>query len=681
MAKFCLIPEQVQKFKKALKDGTLNPEKLAVMTSAERRAYLETLVGKDNGVQVNGLFESKLLLKNQKAGYISWAKKVGGISKDAKRDLISRIEKMDKVLNPESEAMFLEDLAATRLGFGVSETEAKTIFDLSNILSEAETKLKPNEGSIEYGAAKEALSQYLSVLKGSNKPSALVNPLKGQGIIGKTGAVATDTKAVVKFLAQNTRAFVASFDNSLWGNQGIRVALDPRYSKVWAKNFAKSFIDIAKVLTAKPSIDELLFKGSKKGDQILSAVRTEIYGRKNSINGRYEMSTPETSKLDLGGIEEEFPTSLPARIPVIGRLFRAAEIAYEAGAMRLRADIADKIYATAEKQGINMLDKFEIGSRNTVINSITGRGRIKVPDLINEAAFSVKFTKSQVDFLTVNAFDKLSPSARKEAGKNILGVVASTAVFLGIAKALDPNSTDFDPRSPKFGKIEKDGITLINLTPGYGSILTLVSRIMTQSTKNRAGIVTPLGNEYGQTNGMDIFWDFTENKASPLAAIIRDMVRQKNFEGDKPTPESIAKDSLLSISLDSADKILKDKSGDSLLKAIAIGLGVLGTGAGATYYPTKWEQKTSLEMTQFKEKVGQDKFETANKKFNEEYDKWFTKIMDSNSYKNLSDESKQSLITKAKDSIKQKVFKKYRFKYKTQKKDKSETQTIKNLVP
>src|SRR3990167_3546409 len=117
MPSFCLVPKQVEQFKIALKDGTINPEKLGKMSSEQRRAFLEKLVGSDNGKQVNTLFESKLLLKNQKAGYISWAKRVSGMSPQAKRDLISRIERMDNVLNPTEERAFLEDLASQRLGF------------------------------------------------------------------------------------------------------------------------------------------------------------------------------------------------------------------------------------------------------------------------------------------------------------------------------------------------------------------------------------------------------------------------------------------------------------------------------------------------------------------------------------------------------------------------------------
>lgn len=661
---YCLVPELATKFKQALVSKELDPVELAKLSSTERRALIEKVIGKDNAKEVNALFEQKLLNKNLDAAYISWAEKVGGTTSKARKEMLAKIaarkeERFRRTFNPSEEEQFLSDLVETKLGFGVTREEAKTIADLSKELADTKAKMKPDftwetkaDGQ-QYGATRVALEKYLAELKG---------PKPRENIVKET----------VKFIAQNTRSFVASFDNSLWGNQGIRVALDPRYTKIWAKDFAKSFKDITKVLV----------KGKKEGDEILDAVKADVYSSKNSLNGRYEMSTKETSKLDLGGIEEEFPTSLPSRIPVLGRFFKAAEVAYEAGAIRLRKDIADKMYAMAEKHGIDLTDPFEVGSRNVVVNSITGRGRIKVPDLVNEAAFSAKFTKSQLDFLTVNAFDKLSSSARKEAGKNILSVVASTAVILGIAKALDDTSVELDPRSSRFGKIEKDGITLINLTPGYGSMITLISRILTQSTKNRAGVVNKVGNEFGQSNGMDLFWDFTENKASPLAAVIRDMIRQKTFEGNKPFSEEerFGFNYLTSISLDSAEDILKDKSGDSLLKAIAIGLGFLGTGANSTYYPINWNQNLGKELKQFKETIGDDKFKEANDKFNQEYSEWLK-----NEYSNMvkehyfTDEEKQDLISRKKENLKENIFDSYNFTYKQQEKT-AEGENRKSLI-
>ena len=65
---WCLIPSKSLEFKKGLKDGTIDPAKLAAMDSVARHAFLSKFVGEENSTQVNSLFESRLLLKNQKAG-------------------------------------------------------------------------------------------------------------------------------------------------------------------------------------------------------------------------------------------------------------------------------------------------------------------------------------------------------------------------------------------------------------------------------------------------------------------------------------------------------------------------------------------------------------------------------------------------------------------------------------
>jgi len=66
-------------------------------------------------------------------------------------------------------------------------------------------------------------------------------------------------------------------------------------------------------------------------------------------------------------MEEEFPTSFPSRIPVLGRFFKAAEVAYEAGAMRLRADVADAMYMMAEKVGRDLKNKVTVGDINLTV--------------------------------------------------------------------------------------------------------------------------------------------------------------------------------------------------------------------------------------------------------------------------------------------------------------------------
>src|SRR3954469_6709184 len=109
MAAWCLLRSQADDFIKGLRSGEIDPIKLSSMSSEERHAYLTKFVG-DNATQVNSLFESKLLLKNQKIGFITWAKRTAGLNDVAKRDIITRIGKMDAVLDPTDKTGFLKDL-------------------------------------------------------------------------------------------------------------------------------------------------------------------------------------------------------------------------------------------------------------------------------------------------------------------------------------------------------------------------------------------------------------------------------------------------------------------------------------------------------------------------------------------------------------------------------------------
>ena len=74
------------------------------------REFFSKYVGEDNAQWVNTEFESKLLLKNQKQGMVTWAKKIGGLKEQARRDILSKIEKLDKALSPQEEDSFLEDI-------------------------------------------------------------------------------------------------------------------------------------------------------------------------------------------------------------------------------------------------------------------------------------------------------------------------------------------------------------------------------------------------------------------------------------------------------------------------------------------------------------------------------------------------------------------------------------------
>ncbi len=521
---FCLPKQFADKFVNALRDGTIQPEKLAAMTSEERAGFFKDIVGEENAHNVNALFESKLLLKDYKSGLVSWAKKVAGMTEAAKRDLVSRIEKMDKILSPTEQDAFLQDLASQKIGARVTFDEAKTITELSKKVQDARSGLDRTspDGSpsrLEYGSSVVDLQNYVNGLKSQGKPLTAVD------VIG----VAKSVKA--------------SIDNSFWMRQGWKAMFTS--PTAWGKNFAKSWGDIYTSL-----------KGN--GDAVRSAVRADIFSRENALNGNYK-----SLGVDLGTGEEAFPTLLPEKFPVLGRFFKASDVAFESGAMRLRADIADKYIKLAQDGGIDFNETSHTPVLGNVtqgkaigrlVNSLTGKGDLSTlgikgeGGLVNVAFFSPKLLKSNFDFLTAHNLEPTTAFVRKQAAINLLKVVGGTAAILATANALAPGSVETDPRSADFGKI-KIGNTRFDVTGGMGSLVTLAMRIVPLLAGQKAyskstitGKVSELNALdkkgqplYGATTGLDVLTDFMGNKLSPPAGVIRDLLKGQTFGGGKPT--------------------------------------------------------------------------------------------------------------------------------------------------
>jgi len=647
----CLTDEGVRKLKKAIKEGKINPNKLLAMTSVERRAFFDKFLTEEQAKIVNILFEKKLLLKNQEKGIVNWAREITGIGRESKLATIQKIkdtyaEKARRKFDPAENESFLNELTADIYGkryrADVSLEEAQQITELSQDVQKTLEKRNEDltwntkEDALDFGSAKVALDNYTGVLQKATKKPYL--DIKEEGIsrtVIKAGGIATN------FIAENARAIVASVDNSFWGRQGISALFRPATSKLWAKNFAKSFQDIYKTLGG----------GTKAGNAILDGVKAEIYSRPNYSKGLYEMG----EKLDIGISEEEFPTSAPEKIPALGRVFKAAEVAYTAGAMRLRADIADKFYGMAEKINVDMTDKIEVGAINALVNDMTGRGSMKLSKetqaTMNKMFFSIKFFKANLNKIT-KPFTGKTKFTRKQAGINLLTTISSIAVILAIAKALNPDSVEEDPTSANFGKIRLKN-TRIDITGGMSPILTLIARIFTNNTKSS---ITGLKREmkgFGVSDGMDALWNFTENKFSPLGSTIKELVERKTFEGDKPTFLNMIKNLTVPMIIEGAFDTHKiDGIGMALLAFIADGIGI---SVNTYSFNDNWNNKDTQEMKEFKENIGQEKFNKANK----EYVQKVNDYISTDGFIKLSDKEKEKQLIKVKNRIKKIIFKKY----------------------
>lgn len=575
---WCLVPSLADKFKKDIISGEINPEKLMEMSSKERHSFFAERLGEENAEPINRLFESKIILKNQQRGMISWATKVMSDSPQAKRDIISRIQRMDSVLDSESEKSFLEDLAAWKLGTRVTFEEAQKISELSDKIEETQNAMADGGDRLEYGRAFVQLQNYVNDLKLNDGKLSLAdikaNPLRSAGHIANE-------------IAGNGKAIQSSMDNSAIFRQGWKTLWT--HPNIWRKNAVQSFKNIANTFGVNNVMDEL---------------HADIVSRPN-----YDLM--KTGKLDVGVGEEAFPASLPGKIPYIGRVYHATEAAYTAFVQKTRADVFDKYIDIARKSDVELTDT-ELRSIGKMVNSLTGRGHLGSLEgagkVVNNVFFSPKFVKSHIDVLTQPLTGGEGSSfVRKQAAYNLIKVISGSAAILAIAKILKPDSVDFDPRSVDFGKI-RVGDTRFDVTGGMGSLAVLAARLATSQTKSSVtGSVKDLNAAdksgkplYGSPTKLDVVEDFFQNKLSPVGNIFKDFLKGQTFDQQKPTVAGEALSFVTPMPVKNAMELWKSP------KAAPFVIGVLADGLGINTNTYGLKEKNAEELEKYLKQASTD---------------------------------------------------------------------------
>jgi hypothetical protein len=667
----CLPAEYYEKIKQAIKDGRISVENFRKTSSREMRNLLEMIVGKENAELVNTFLEQKMLLKNQEKGIYDGIRELTGLSTKEKAELAAKAkeriaERNRKLYDPkENEPVLNElisDIYSKKYKTEVSLEEAQRITDLTAGADELLTKYQkqPDYGKsfeelspeslkvgMEYGATKRIIEKYVDNLKfgelsvkGMLKEySQEIKTLWQENKFEATQKIMGDA---ISGLMKTMINAVSTWDNSWVGRQGgITLVKSP---KTWWNMAKKSMSDFYKTL-----------KGSKPED-VLAA---EIYADPDYINGNYKKA-----KLDFG-IEEEVPTQILERLPVLGRVFKASDISFLDSAIRARMGlfkIQKKIY---EKTGMPLTDVI-LEDMGTVINAITARGklgRIGGSPLVTLFLWAPKMLKADWDVLTAHTFGfgLKTNFARKQAAKTIFNVVVATAGITAIAKSMGAE-VETDPRSTDFLKI-KVGNTRIN-TPfarGMPQIVTLFARLLTQKTKSSTGIITSLNSgEYGSKTLFDIGIDFLVNKTTPPVGAVISWLRNRTFEGKEPTVGKTAL-GFLPISVQNFFQLKDDASTQAVIGAF---VDLFGISSNTYQQTTDWGQNPGVELQQFKALVGEQKFKEANDKFNQQFTAWLISIKTNPEFLKLTEEQKQSVITSKKSDIKDAIFKQYNFKYK-----------------
>lgn len=613
----CLLPKLRESFKKAIVSGELDIFKLIDMTSEQRRAVFAEKFGERNAKGINSLLESKLILKNQQKGLENWVKQLTGIKEPVKQDLISKIQKMDKILTPESEKVFFEDLASTRLGADITLEEATKISKMANKIKELETKTDKSQADIELGRAKMDLTEYINSIS-ATKANLLTN------------------------IAGVPRSLMASLDLSAPFNQGWGMLSRKRFYTSLGKmlNYARSeeaFKNLQAEIITSPE-----YASAKKAGLRLTELSNKLERR-----------------------EEQFMSSLLDKVPGI----RASQRAYVGFLNRLRFDVYKDLIKKAEVAG----EDIGLGSKSAedianVVNNFTGGARVgrvegAVPTL-NAVFFSPRKIMSTLKMIDPRTYldPRISKTARLAATRNLIGSLAISSTVIALSNLLGSDKPETDPTSSDFGKI-RVGDTRLDVSGGNANYVNLLSRIWTGRIKGSAGYSRKIG-DFGVPTQAELVGNFLRYKASPNASLLIDAVIGSNAIGEKKTiPQSVI-DRFKPMFANSVVELLKSDTNGKFVFA----LGALFGGGLNTYkQETDWNESEGKEVNQFKSKVGQTKFDEANKIYNLNYEKWFNQVKDNPKYTSLSDDDKQKVITNKKNKLKEAVFKHYGFKYKQQK--------------
>lgn len=512
MGRTCLMPNEINALTEKLNSGEISTQQLQGMASDERSAYLKNLLGEDGGHFANDIFERKLLLKNQQKAMTSFIEKMSDVSEPARRDMLSKVSRMENILSQTDETKFLSQLAETKLGAKVTVEEANKLLALSKDAASKES-LRGTANRSQLGDAKVAFDKYVVELK---------NPQNKEGFISQATSDLKATKGnpltIIKGVGGVTKSIKAALDNSALLRQGFRTLITN--PEIGIQNSVESFQNLAKGL---------------QGKEIMDVVNSDIFSRINT--DRYRIGGLAT------GMDEAIPATLQEKIPGIGRFFKATDEVFKAYLFKSRADLFDKYLSMAEKAGVDINDKEQLKGIGNLVNSMTGRGNLGklegAGDAINNVFFSPRFFKSQLDILSHPfGFDVLGVPVtkfqRQQAQKTVAKMIVAIGGVMATANAISPGSAEYNPLSSDFGKIKVNN-TRFDITGNLGSVITLIAREALSKTKSsQTGKITPIDSgKFGSRTSGQVLGDFTRNKLSPLLGTAVNLKTGSDSVGNK----------------------------------------------------------------------------------------------------------------------------------------------------
>lgn len=579
MAAWCLPRDLSQKFVNALREGELAPDKLAAMSSAERREAFTKFVGEENAHEVNAQFESKLLLADQKRGLVNWAKKVGGISEPARRDILTQINKLDRVLQPEDEQSFLEDLAAKKLGISVTSEEATNIFAMSQKAEQIRQDIVGATGNYrdgwtqqsgnDYGRARLALLDYMNGLKPGHQTFA-------KGMF----AVLNLPREALTSVLHWSAPFV-----QLWGSIG---------TKAWWNGLGKMFQYFASEDAYRGMEADIVghpdYPLAVDGKLGLTHITDKLTAGEEGLQAHLlaDASQYLTEQSGVARLIRGAPAWIRAPLAGDANLIRGWQRSFVGVINYVRFRRFTELLGAARLNGEDVSAGSKVVSDMAkVVNNFTGRGTeidlgvtsLKVSSgaatALNSIFFAPRKFIASVEMFNPITYAKLSPTARIEAAKQLTGALIATGSILTLAK-MSGASVSVDPRSSDFLKANIGG-EKFDITGGNASYARIWARMVTGQSVTSSGKLLDLdsGNQHGMTRA-EVLSNYARGKLAPVAAFIADALYGKDPTGQAFSVTDEVRSKLMPIAIDSWMQMLLNNPKDTAayLPALTALLGV-----------------------------------------------------------------------------------------------------------